>query len=46
MIYFVSIKFSTKLASNEVKLPIDSKESLNEKEYNPFEHRQIEHPNS
>ncbi|KAK9728126.1 Transmembrane amino acid transporter protein [Popillia japonica] len=38
---------TTKLAQNEVKLPIGSKETINEKDdYNPFEHRQTEHATS
>ncbi|KAF5270107.1 hypothetical protein FQA39_LY08519 [Lamprigera yunnana] len=37
----------TKLAANEIQVPIDSKEVINEsEEYNPFEHRKNEHPNS
>ncbi|KAF5306528.1 hypothetical protein FQR65_LT18541 [Abscondita terminalis] len=37
---------TTKLASNEV--PAGSRETINEKDelYNPFEHRQVDHPNS
>ncbi|KAK5643872.1 hypothetical protein RI129_007717 [Pyrocoelia pectoralis] len=39
---------TTKLASNEIAIPVGSKESLDEKDelYNPFDHRQVEHPNS
>ncbi|KAF5270109.1 hypothetical protein FQA39_LY08521 [Lamprigera yunnana] len=37
---------TTKLASNEVAIPVGSKESINEKEYNPFEHRSVAHPNT
>nr|XP_022900893.1 proton-coupled amino acid transporter-like protein pathetic [Onthophagus taurus] len=35
---------TTKLASNEVKLPMGSRDTINEKEYNPFDHRQVDHP--
>lgn len=42
--------FRTKLADAEVrvKVPVGSKETLNEKDelYNPFDHRQLDHPNS
>ncbi|KAK4887000.1 hypothetical protein RN001_003271 [Aquatica leii] len=39
---------TTKLAANEVSIPVGSKESLNEKDelYNPYEHREVDHPNS
>lgn len=37
---------TTKLAQNEVKLPIGSKETINDNEYNPFENRQTEHATS
>lgn len=38
---------TTKLAQNEIKLPIGSKETINEKDdYNPFENRQVEHATS
>lgn len=36
----------TKLADNEYKIPVGSVETINEKEYNPYEHRNVEHPNS
>ncbi|GJQ78809.1 hypothetical protein Trydic_g2651 [Trypoxylus dichotomus] len=37
---------TTKLAQNEVKLPIGSRETINGNEYNPFENRQTEHATS
>jgi proton-coupled amino acid transporter len=37
---------TTKLADNEYKIPVGSVETINEKEYNPYEHRNVEHPNS
>ncbi|XP_019868438.1 proton-coupled amino acid transporter-like protein pathetic [Aethina tumida] len=34
------------LATNEIKVPIGSQDTLNEKVYDPFEHRHVEHPNT
>ncbi|XP_044254876.1 proton-coupled amino acid transporter-like protein pathetic [Tribolium madens] len=50
----LSLKFTvdnfnstTKLADNEYKIPVDSvEERNNEKVYNPYEHRNVQHPNS
>ena len=40
------IYFSAKLADNEYKIPVGSVDTLNEKEYDPYEHRNVEHPNT
>ncbi|KAF5271192.1 hypothetical protein FQR65_LT05336 [Abscondita terminalis] len=40
----VTFYFSTKLASNEVRLPVEIVKE--DDQYNPFEHRVNEHPNS
>ncbi|KAK9875544.1 hypothetical protein WA026_009352 [Henosepilachna vigintioctopunctata] len=37
---------TTTLTPNEIKIPIGSKDSLNEKLYDPHEHRDLEHPNT
>lgn len=37
---------TTTLATNEIIFPAQSKDTLNDDDYNPFEHRVIEHPTS
>ncbi|EFA01717.1 Proton-coupled amino acid transporter 4-like Protein [Tribolium castaneum] len=37
---------TTKLADHEYKIPVGSVDTLAEKEYSPYEHRNVEHPNT
>ncbi|XP_045479398.1 proton-coupled amino acid transporter-like protein CG1139 [Harmonia axyridis] len=37
---------TTTLTPNDIKIPIGRKETLNEKQYDPYEHRTLEHPNT
>ncbi|KAL3265816.1 hypothetical protein HHI36_010013 [Cryptolaemus montrouzieri] len=37
---------TTTLTPNDIKVAIGNKDSINEKQYNPYEHRILEHPNT
>ncbi|XP_044747694.1 proton-coupled amino acid transporter-like protein CG1139 [Coccinella septempunctata] len=37
---------TTTLTPNDIKIPIGRKETINEKQYDPYEHRTLEHPNT